>query len=73
MRLIWYKRQDGRWNADCTCHATLCGSSLELRKEFEDWHFERAEQDRNNGNKHHPCGPRMPEEDLNYPGSFEFP
>jgi hypothetical protein len=73
MRLIWYQRKDGLWNADCTCGATCCGIRFEGRGEYEAWHFQRADEDHKNGNKHLPCGPKLPDPDPNLPGPQVFP
>ncbi len=73
MKLIWFQRPDGLWNADCTCGASCCGVEFDKRAEFETWHFERAEYDRTHGNKHLPCGPKFPTEDLNRTESLVFP
>src|SRR5262249_29567252 len=73
IRLIWFQRPDGLWNADCTCGASCCGIRFTERAECERWHFERADDDRKCGHKYKPCGPRFPEEDLNNPGPFVFP
>ena len=73
MRLIWYRRPDGLWNATCACGATCCGVDLIARRDFETWHFEKADRDRRSGNKVLPCGPKFPEEDLNMPGPLVFP
>ena len=77
MTLIWYRRQDGLWNADCACGATCCGIVFEERAGCETWHFESAERDRNCECKAHqhkrlPCGPKFPETDLNHPEPFVF-
>lgn len=73
MRLIWYQRQDGLWNADCSCGATCCGVVLSERQDFEQWHFTRREEDRTRGHVHASCGPKFPEFDPNRPGPFVFP
>lgn len=65
MTLIWYKRYDGLWNMECACGASGGGVPLDERKEFEEWHFERANKDRAHGERPIPCGPKMPEEDIN--------
>jgi hypothetical protein len=73
MKLIWFQRSDGLWNADCTCGAACCGIHFDARASCEAWHFQRAAEDRKNGNKYKPCGPKFPEEDLNMPGPLVFP
>jgi hypothetical protein len=65
MKLIWYKRRDDLWNAECACGATLCGSSESEREEFETWHFARADEYRRNGNKVLLCGSKEPIPDPN--------
>ncbi len=72
MKLIWFQRPDGLWNADCTCGASCCGVKLEERAEFEHWHFKSADEARAHGNKHKPCGPKFPEENVNMPSPFVF-
>jgi hypothetical protein len=73
MKLIWFQRSDGRWNADCVCGATCCGVPFNERGEFETWHFQKADRDRRNGEKELLCDPKFPEEDLNMPGPLVFP
>ena len=77
MRLIWYQRQDGLWNADCACGATCCGIQFDDRAGCEAWHIERAALDRGCSCAFHkrklpPCGPKFPETDLNHPQPFVF-
>lgn len=71
IRLIWYQRKDLVWNAECTCGATLCGVEDNQRLDTEVWHFRCADEDRANGNKYKPCGPKLPTEDPN--GYFPNP
>lgn len=73
--LIWYQRKDGLWNAECTCGATICGTADNERLAAEDWHFANAEIGRQDGHKYKPCGPKLPEEDLNnyFPHPWIFP
>jgi hypothetical protein len=73
VRLIWFQRPDGLWNADCTCGASCCGIALNERGSCEEWHFLKASNDRKNGNKYLPCGPKFPEANVNTPHSFVFP
>lgn len=72
MKLIWFQRPDGLWNADCACGAACCGVDFDKRAEFEQWHFGRADEDRKHGHKHLQCGPKFPEENVNMPGPLVF-
>jgi hypothetical protein len=56
MKLIWFQRPDGLWNADCTCGASCCGIVLGERAECEAWHFQKTDEDRKNGNKYYAGG-----------------
>jgi len=73
MRLIWFRRPDGLWNADCACGASCCGITFEERAACEEWHFQRADEDRKSGNKYLMCGPKFPDDNVNMPGSLVFP
>lgn len=82
MRLIWYQREDGLWNAACTCNATVCGVEFERRAAAEAWHFDLAtsERTRRTANsvsfeRHQipDCGPKLPEPTPNLPGPLVFP
>lgn len=73
MRLIWFQRPDGRWNADCACGGSCCGIQFEERAQCEGWHFEYVAKERKRGTKRPPCGPKFPDENINMPGPFIFP
>ena len=73
MRLIWFQRPDGLWNADCTCGAGCCGIRFDERAACEEQHFQRAAKDRENGHKYPPCGPKFPDSNVNMSGSLLFP
>jgi hypothetical protein len=77
VRLVWYQRADGLWNAACACHATLCGVAFEGRSAAESWHFEAAANERV-GRAGTPqqipeCGPKLPDPDPNHPEPPVFP
>jgi len=57
--LIWFQRPDGLWNADCTCGGSCCGIRFDERAACEERHFQRAAEDRENGHKYPPCGPKF--------------
>ena len=82
MRLVWYQRSDGLWNAACACNASICGVEFERRAAAEeshldltiterDWRASRPE--RFEGNQIPPCGPKLPEPNPNLPGPLVFP
>lgn len=77
MRLVWYQRGDGLWNAECACHATIAGWSFDQRAKAEVGHFTIAdkERDRRTGTPHQipACGPKLPEPNPNLPGPLVFP
>lgn len=80
MRLVWYQRADGLWNAACACNATIVGVPFEQRAAAEVRHFataveERALRSRTQG---HPnpipaCAPKLPEPNPNIPEPPVFP
>ena len=81
MRLVWYRRQDGLWNAACACNACLAGVAFEKRAEAEQWHeqlanTERARREANpvsfERNQIPACGPKLPEPNPNLPDPFVF-
>lgn len=82
MRLVWYQREDGLWNAACACHATICGTPFDQRGDAEAAHFNHAWVERETrvrhpkrfvGNQIPPCGPKLPEENPNSPNTPVFP
>ena len=75
MKLIWYKRQDGLWNAACACNATLCGTAFEQRAAAETAHFNNAHAERwqRGAHKIPACGPKLPEHNPNLPDPWIFP
>lgn len=81
MRLIWYQRQDGLWNAACTCNATIAGVRFEQRSLGEAAHFERvgperafrAATPRLAHDQIPACGPKLPEHNPNIPDPPVFP
>jgi len=73
MRLVWYQRDDGLWNAECACHATIAGVPDEARSDAEVWHFRRAQEDRKQRPRLPACGPKLPEPNPNFPDPFVFP
>lgn len=82
MRLVWYQRADGLWNAACACNASVVGVPFERRADAEAAHFEltiterahRAKHpDRFAGNQIPACGPRLPEPNPNLPDPPVFP
>lgn len=80
MRLIWYQRKDGLYNAECTCNASICGATLEQRARAETAHFELTNSERafRTANPKRfpsqipPCGPKLPEYNPNSPEPFVF-
>jgi len=73
VRLIWFQRHDGLWNADCTCGASCCGIGFDARAACEGRHFQKADEDRRNGNKYPSCGPKFPDPNVNMSGPLVFP
>ena len=82
MRLVWYQRQDGLWNAACACNASVVGVRFEQRADAETAHVELANVERMfratnpacfAGNLIPPCGPKLPEPNPNLPDPFVFP
>lgn len=81
MRLVWYQRADGLWNAACACNATIVGATFEQRAAAEERHFviaghERAFREKTQGSLPGPipaCGPKLPEPNPNIPGPPVFP
>lgn len=82
VKLVWYQRKDGLWNAECACNATICGVMLEHRGEAESWHFKQAAEERAfraslaerfSKNQIPPCGSKLPDPDPNLPGGYVFP
>lgn len=81
MRLVWYQRSDGLWNAACACHATVVGVTFDRRAEAEARHFEIARAERTMRESTKPlgssqipaCGPKLPEPNPNFPDPFVFP
>ena len=74
MRLVWYQRQDGLWNAACACNASVCGVEFERRSVAEVAHFELTATERTHrtetpwrfaGNQIPACGPKLPEPNPN--------
>jgi hypothetical protein len=77
MRLVWYQRDDGLWNAECACHATIAGVSFDRREAGEAWHFDLAGKEREHRegtDRQIPaCGPKLPDPNPNLPGPRVFP
>jgi hypothetical protein len=78
MRLIWYQRKDGLWNAACACNAMICGLPFERRADAEAAHFELTIMERTSRTKRGqsqipPCGPKLPEPNPNDPSALVFP
>jgi len=82
MRLVWYQRADGLWNAACACDASICGVAFERRADAEAAHRDLATTERAHraanptrfaGNQIPACGPRLPEPNPNLPGPLRFP
>lgn len=73
MRLIWFQRPDGLWNAECTCGVVCVGVTYEDRSPFEKRHLQRAAADREQNNTRTPCGPKFPESNVNMPDILVFP
>jgi len=77
MRLVWYQRPDGLWNADCACHGTIAGWSSEQRAEAEAGHFAYADKERarreGTSRQIPACGPKLPDPNPNLPEPFVFP
>jgi hypothetical protein len=44
LRLTWFQRRDGLWNADCPCGSALCGSEKHMQIQHEAWHFSQADR-----------------------------
>lgn len=81
MRLIWYQRKDGLWNAECACHATIVGIPDACRSKTEAAHFQIADAERKHraddpvrfeGKQIPSCGPKLPEPNPNLPDPFVF-
>lgn len=72
IQLVWYRRPDGRWNADCACGATVCGILEGERWTYEDWHLAHAQEERAHGQERQPCGPKLPDPNPNFPGPPVF-
>ena len=72
IHLIWYQRDDGYWNAECECGATICGVRDFERSASEAWHFLKTEEDRRLGNKCKSCAAKFPTPNPNRPGPFRF-
>lgn len=73
MKLIWFQRDDGRWNADCTCESSLCGILFEERAQFEELHIANVQRDRDRGVERAPCGPKFPDYNPYNPSPMVFP
>jgi len=82
MRLVWYQRKDGLWNAACACNATIVGMRFEQRADAETAHVKLAHKERAfragalehfANNQIPPCGPKLPEPNPNLPEPFVFP
>ena len=80
MRLIWYRRNDGLWNAACLCNACIAGVTFEKRAAAEEWHEQLANVERARraadpahfGDQIPSCGPKLPEPNPNFPTPFVF-
>lgn len=80
MRLVWYQREDGLWNAACACNATIVGVPFEQRDAAEERHFliadhERTFRGKSQGSLPSPipaCGPKLPDPNPNIPGPLVF-
>ena len=82
MRLVWYQRGDGLWNAACACNAVIAGMPDHRRAGAEEAHFAIASMERVYRAKSPdcpqsaqvpPCGPKLPEPNPNLPYPFVFP
>jgi hypothetical protein len=82
MRLVWYQRQDGLWNAACACNASVVGVPFERRADAEAAHFDLTSSERKyredsdrffTSNQIPACGPKFPEPNPNVPGPLVFP
>lgn len=82
MKLIWYQREDGLWNAACACNASVCGLEFVCRAAAETAHFDLTRMERAHrvahperfaGNQIPACGPKLPEPNPNSPDPFMFP
>ena len=79
MKLVWYQRKDGLWNAACACNAMSCGVEFERREHAEVAHFILATMEREHraarvsDNQIPDCGPKLPEPNPNDPDPFVFP
>ncbi len=78
MKLVWYRRADGLWNAACACNATLAGLPFARRAGAETAHYEVVTMERRTraarGIEQIPdCGPKLPEPDPNHPDPHVFP
>ena len=80
MKLIWYRRNDGLWNAACACNACIAGVDFEKRAAAEEWHEQLANTERARraatphfGDQIPSCGPKLPEPNPNFPGPLVFP
>lgn len=73
MRLIWYRRNDGLWNAACACNASIAGVDFEKRTAAEECHEQRANVERARraadpahfGDQIPSCGPKLPDPNPN--------
>ena len=81
MKLVWYQRQDGLWNAACACNASVVGIPFETRAEAEAAHVKLADKERTfraedparfKDLQIPPCGPKLPEPNPNLPNPFVF-
>lgn len=82
MKQIWYRRNDGLWNAACACNACIAGVEFEKRAAAEEWHEQLANTERArraadpvsfDRNQIPPCGPKLPEPNPNFLGPLVFP
>ena len=80
MRLIWYRRNDGLWNAACACNACIAGVLFENRSAAEEWHEQLANAERERravrpeqfGAQIPSCGPKLPDPNPNFDTPFVF-
>ena len=66
VNLVWYRRHDGLWNAECKCIATISGVVENMRSSAELHHFNITNIKRHGGCDYPPCGPKLPDVDNPY-------
>jgi hypothetical protein len=73
MKLIWFQRPDGLWNADCMCGGACCGIAFRDRGLCEERHLQHVGEERESGKMRLPCGPKFPDANIHMPAPLVFP